>query len=118
MPGFYIDRTGDTKGAIGSSGFHVLDAWANNFHGNLNGNVTGDVTGDLNGRWLNASGTGDHYTPIFITGDGPGQTIGVPAKCSAKFVYSVDVDGNRSDKQYKICMDGVIGTASGVIYCL
>lgn len=90
--------------SIGTENVHVSDTWSDSFHG------------DFNGRWLNASGTGDHLTPIFITGDG--QNIGVPAKCSAKFVYSVDVNGNLIDQQYKLCMDGSIGTASGVIYCL
>jgi hypothetical protein len=128
VPGLdFPDSQQNPYGKLGSSGSHLSSVYADHlygaFKGDLTGDVTGDVsgnlTGDFNGRWLNASGTGDHYTPIFITGvGGQGQIIGVPAKCSAKFVYSVDVNGERIDKQYKLCMDGGIGTASGVIYCL
>ena len=125
VPGLdFPDSQQNPYGELGSSGSHLSRVYADYlygaFKGDLTGDVTGDVsgnlTGDLNGRWLNASGTGDHLTPIFITGDG--QNIGVPAKCSAKFVYSVDANGDFSPNQYKICMDGSIGTASGVIYCL
>ena len=114
LPGFHWGLS--TSGSyIGTSAEHVGDVWSDYFHGTFDG----DVYGNLNGRWqtiIDVSGVGYHNTPVWFPNSGPSR--GFPVACQAKFVYSVDANGHWIDQQYTLCMDGSIGNASGVIYCV